>query len=331
MPNNDNNVEKTEILYRMENITNKVLQSMLTLHKTIDACYNSVELSFVVSTEPFMNAARDFVHRNGKIRVLTEITNDNIAACKEMMKIADVRHLEGIVSTFGVSEKDYFGHVALEPSGQHSHAIYSNVRKYVESQQYLFDTLWKNAIPAKQRIREIEQGAKREVTEITRDPYEIQKTIYELIKSAKKEILLIFSTANAFHRQIKAAGALLQLLKETAASHRIKVRILVPMEQQTINEMVDQLKGHGIDVRDNKKPLQKTTTVTTTLVVDQAHSLTVELVVDTKEMSEEEAIGMATYCNSESTAMTYISVFETLWMQNEVYYRDRQQYQKAHV
>lgn len=95
--------------------------------------------------------------------------------------------------------------------------------------------------------------------------------------------------------------------------------------------MVDQLKGHGIDVRDNKKPLQKTTTLTTTLVVDQAHSLTVELVVDTKEMSEEEAIGMATYSNSESTAMTYISVFETLWMQNEVYYRDRQQYQKAHV
>jgi hypothetical protein len=77
-----------------------------------------------------------------------------------MMKIADVRHLEGIRSTFAVSEKEYFGHVTDEPEGQHNHAIYSNVKNYVNSQRYLFDALWKKAIPIKQRIREIEQGAK---------------------------------------------------------------------------------------------------------------------------------------------------------------------------
>jgi hypothetical protein len=133
------------------------------------------ESRVVVSNELLMNAARDFVHRSGKIRIVTEITNDNIAACKEMMKDADVRHLEGIRSTFAVSEKEYFGHVTDEPNGQHSHAIYSNVRNYVDSQQYLFETLWKKAIPSKQRIREIQEGAKREVVEIIRDPVEIQK------------------------------------------------------------------------------------------------------------------------------------------------------------
>jgi hypothetical protein len=50
-----------------------------------------------------------------------------------MMKIADVRHLEGIRSTFAASEKEYFGHVTDEPEGQHSHAIYSNVKNYVNS------------------------------------------------------------------------------------------------------------------------------------------------------------------------------------------------------
>jgi two-component system sensor histidine kinase VicK len=65
----------------------------------------------------------------------------------------------------------------------------------------------------------------------------------------------------------------------------------------------------------------------TTLVVDQAHSLTVELQDDTKETSEE-AIGLATYSNSESTALSYVSIFETLWLQNEIHYHDQQQQNK---
>jgi two-component system, OmpR family, sensor histidine kinase VicK len=118
--------------------------------------------------------------------------------------------------------------------------------------QTFFETQWKKAIPAKQRIREIEEGAKNEVVEIIRDPVDIQRIRYDFIKSAKKEILIIFSTANAFHLQIKEDYVLLELLKETTeSSRRVKIRILVPAEQ-TINEMAGQLKGFGIVVRDYK-------------------------------------------------------------------------------
>lgn len=50
----------------------------------------------------------------------------------------------------------------------------------MEFQHYLFEALWKKAIPAKQRIREIEEGAKREVVEVIRDPAEIQKIALSL-------------------------------------------------------------------------------------------------------------------------------------------------------
>jgi hypothetical protein len=126
-----------------------------------------------------------------------------------MIKIADLRHLEGRMNTFSVTEKEYFGHITQQSNGEHTQAIHSNARRYVESQMYLFEALWKNAIPVEQRIREIEQGAKREVVEIIRDPVEIQKISYQLIKSAKKEILLILSTATAFNHQVKEARTLL--------------------------------------------------------------------------------------------------------------------------
>lgn len=150
-----------------------------------------------------MNALRDLVHSGGRFRLIVEITKDSIAACKEIMKIAEVRHLDGIMNTFTLNEKYYFDNIMQEPNGKLTQAILSNSRKYVEFQRYIFEALWKKAIPAKQRIREIEEGTKREVVEVIRDSSEIQKISYELIKSAKREILLIFSTANSFHRELE--------------------------------------------------------------------------------------------------------------------------------
>ena len=42
----------------------------------------------------------------------------------------------------------------------------------------------------------------------------------------------------------------------------------------------------------------------------------IELKDDTEDMSD--AIGLATYSNSESTVLTYASIFESLWIQAEL-------------
>ena len=45
--------------------------------------------------------------RDFKIRCLTEIGADNLAYCKELMNIAEVRHLDGIKDGMAVSESEY--------------------------------------------------------------------------------------------------------------------------------------------------------------------------------------------------------------------------------
>src|SRR5215207_7743325 len=101
------------------------------------------------------------------------------------------------------------------------HMVTSTVKVFVQQQQYFFNSLWGRAIPAKQRMKEIEEGAKREFVETIRDPYEIQKLSFDLIKKAEEEILVLFSTANAFRRQEKAG--VLELLKEAAKLGGVKV------------------------------------------------------------------------------------------------------------
>jgi sugar-specific transcriptional regulator TrmB len=332
MLNNDdnNNSEKTEVLYEAEEINKKITHCISNANKSIDACHEATTVSLVFPSEAIRKAAYNFVRRGGKIRIVTEITNENISLCKELMDLVDIRHLDGIINNFGVSEKECFiGIAGRDRNQEQQHTIYSNVKSYVEAQQSVFQTIWDRAIPAKQRIREIEEGAKREVIEVIRDPFEIQKISYELIKSAKKEILIIFSTANALRRQEKAGT--LELLKDAAMLHHVKVRILVPIgnNNDAANERIQLMKDAGIDIRTIRQTFQNKLTV---LIVDQSLCLTVELKDDdTKEETSDEAIGLATYSNSEATVFSYVSIFENLWIQTQLRNRRRLEQEAAAV
>ncbi len=52
-----------------------------------------------------------------------------------------------------------------------------------------------------------------------------------------------------------------------------------------------------------------------------------ELIDDTKATFEE-AIGQATYSNSKSTALSYVSIFESLWKQTELYQKLNELYER---
>jgi sugar-specific transcriptional regulator TrmB len=332
MLNNEDNSksETTEVLYEAEKINDKITHCISNANKSIDACHEATTVSLVFPSEAIRKAASNFVHRGGKIRIVTEITNENISLCKELMDLVDIRHLDGIVNNFGVSEKECFiGIAGRDRNQEQQHTIYSNVKSYVEAQRSIFNTIWDRAIPAKQRIREIEEGAKREVIEVIRDPFEIQKNSNELIKSAKKEILMVLSTANAFLRHEKTG--ILKLLKEAAMLHRVKVRILVSPtgnnnNDDAVSESIQQMKDAGIDIRTIEPSFKNKLT---TLIVDQSLCLTVELKDDSKETSSDEAIGLATYSNSEATVFSYVSIFENLWIQTQLYKRRRRLEQEA--
>jgi hypothetical protein len=189
--------------------------------------------------------------------------------------------------------------------------IVSNVKSFVEGQQYLFDALWDKAFPAEKRFREIEEDLKPEFTETLRDPTEMQKIGFDLIRSAKEEILLLFSTPNSFLRQ-KRAG-LMELIGNVALQGKVRIRILTQITKE-MEEIVDNLIAvNNVDIR---KLQQSSQTRVTTLVVDGKYSLEIEVKDDTKDNSYD-AAGSAIYSNSESTVWTHASIFETLWAQAE--------------
>jgi two-component system sensor histidine kinase VicK len=232
------------------------------------------------------------------------------------------RHLDNVKGNFSVSERDYAANASQSPNTPVPLVIHSNAKAVIEQQQYFFETLWSKAIPARQRLKEIEQGAKTEFVETIREPEEIQQLAFDLIKRAEEEIGILFSMTDASRPQAKTGT--LKLLQEAALSRGVKVRILVPISDDNetaimANETICQLKDSGVDIRQIKKeerlyPHQNKLTL---LVIDQSVCLTTELEENSEEAFEE-AIGLATYSNSESTVFAYSSIFENLWIHAEI-------------
>ena len=117
---------------------------------------------------------------------------------------------------------------------------------------------------------------------------------------------------------------MMQYLKKAIGRH-VRIRILTPFDE-SITEMVETLDrnimfGDNIssgpkqfEIRSIERQLQTRVTI---LIVDGRFSLVVEL-KDDSQKSSYEAMGVATYSNSKPTVISYVSIFESMWLLTEL-------------
>ena len=161
-----------------------------------------------ILTERIRQAFQDAKAKGTRIRLITEITRDNLTSCKQIMKFAEVRHLEKLVGNFAINDLEYFGQV--QGNAFASNLIYRNDGGMVEQQKYIFENLWNNADTQHDKMSSLEVGVDPEEIKVLSDPYEIRKTYLDLIKSAVSEISLIIATPNALQRNYK--GGIISML-----------------------------------------------------------------------------------------------------------------------
>ena len=151
-------------------------------------------------------------------------------------------------------------------------------------------------------------------TEIIQNPRESIKLAYDLIKSAEQEVLRIFPSIHAFRRQVRMG--IMHLFKEVVENDII-VRVLIHADEKQIRETVNEVKlvFPEIELRAIEMNLDTSIGI---VVVDRKESLIIETKDDTKDNSYD-ASGLAAYSNSKHIATSYASIFESLWIQAELY------------
>jgi len=300
--------EQTEMLIGAEVTTKRMSELFSNVSKKFDGCANSTAPSIAMTI--FRDAYEDMKSRGVKIRWVTDITKDNLTHCKDLMQYAEVRHISCLDENFRVSETEYIAATTTKEGLPIPKLIYSNSKEIVGQQQYIFETLWDKAVPAEQRIKEMEQESEPQRIAVIYDARQALELFHWLIMSVEKEIKIVFPTTSALIRQDKAG--ILFLLQEAAAVKKCQVKVLMPNDESIRNFIHNNsnISTRFIDQEESGKA--------TILIVDNKVSLVMELKDDSKKTFQE-AIGLSTYSNSKAGVLSYVSMFESLWKQTELY------------
>ena len=316
----------TRVFTGVETVINTIIEFFDQTNNVVYIFVDQTRPILTLETETLKEAFIRAKKRGVKLRYITEITEENLTYCKQLLTMVDeLRHLDGIKGNFYLTESSYLAPATFHERGKSaSQIISSNIKEIIENQKYVFDSFWYRAIPAKHRIIEIEEGIDFGKTDLIQTPQRILELFLKMIQSAKHEILLIIPTTNAFLRE-ERIGAI-ELLRQAAVERNVRVRIITPPsavienilqdEGNRIEEKNNDLKGLEIQYSDIRFEQTAVTTVTI-LVVDRMRSLAIEKTDDSK-LNFMEAIGLSTFSNSEPTVMSYVSIFEGLSIQGEL-------------
>jgi hypothetical protein len=269
------------------------------------------------------NAIKGLKKRGISVRFVISINEGNISFCRELLKFGDVFHNDEVKGAFQIADGDnYLCYITAnegidkgeqqQQQQQQQQLFHTNTKSFVDIQQYLFNNLCDKAIPAREKIKEIERGIRRNFSDVIHDPQEIRKIVINQLVSARDEILLLFSTSNSFYRALDTG-----MLNLEHVLNDVNVKMLIQVEDNLeMNRIQEGLRKscRQIRVQYIPKPLQRKIV---TVVVDQTSSIAIEIKDDAKKTFEE-ASGSAVYSNSEMTVSSCVSIFETLWTRSEL-------------
>ena len=309
----------TKVYYGSENANNAILQFIDRAKRKIESCISSVAPSVIIEVNAIKEKRIDAVKNRGlKLRYVTEITKDNINYVKEMLTFSEIRHVDKMKGNFEVAdEKEYVAVATLYKAQDIPQLIFSNLPEIVEQQQFIFDNFWEKSIPAEQKIKEIEDGIMPQTTVVFSNYKDALQKETNMIKSAAREIQIIYSTATAFHLQEQSGT--LQLLQEMASqNHYLKIKILTPIDSSIkYSPSLIQLKNCNCDISIQDVAPSVDIKIKT-LVIDRRESLIMEL----KNVQEEKpnaSVGFSIYSNSEPIVLSYASIFEVLYNQSMIF------------
>ena len=227
--------------------------------------------------------------------------------------------------------------------------VYGNdFKNFAGQEQYISDPFWDKVIPKQEEIKEIKEVKEQEegkgiiaaeaseIIKVIKDPTEILRVSADLIKSAKEDVRIAFSTVNAFYE--KQYFDIFQVLKEEAArAKKVDIKILTPADQQIKDDMTSlKLKDKNIS-KIHVRHFEEVTSSSLCrniilLVVDRKSSLSIKLKEKEERTGEEEEDNyvntygtldnketeLATLSNNKSTVLSYVTIFETLWKELEL-------------
>jgi signal transduction histidine kinase len=303
--------ERIDVLQHFQQVTDSLLAFLRNAKDSIEVCIDSASVFVVVSFPPYLLGCLDAKRRGVAIKIVTEITTENVAYCKQIMKFAELRHIAGIKGNFGVTETEYIASAILKKEKPATQIIYSNAREVVDQQRYIFRSFWSRAIRANQRIKEIEEGIEPEFVDVITDGIKAANLMVDFAKSVRKEAQLILSQPKTMEQAEKLG--MLDHLVHAANSYGAEIRVISPITVEN-SKLARQIMNQAPNIQILAGPLS-----TAGLFVQDGERYFIAEDKDPNAAETAEATSRVIYSNSKNGVKSFKSFFEILWKQSQLY------------
>ena len=311
---------KTEIVEDEQEISKRIVN---LAKKSNELCIYSTTGGMRLIYNNFFSTYKDILkkHKDGKHKGIKWISSIENEKDIEIVKIfldegIDVRHIRnGPFFSFVLSDKILNSTIEkMEEGKMVTSLLSSNDILYWNYYNTIFIKLWESSIDAITRIKDIKEGKYINV-ELIPNPKESIKFISEEIESANEEVLILLSSENGFLRTEKIGG--FNLLNKLAAENGIKIRVLNSIKSTNDNPIDKiKLKYQHIEFRNLQFPLHMVIGIT---IIDRIKCMIFEIKDDTVINDYQDLLGLSIYIEGKSTALSYVSIFNSLWKQTELY------------
>ncbi len=210
---------------------NKYLDICRITSKYIFFCgpYSSFSKSLGISNDSFFKLLSDLKEDQIEIKILTEVSLSNEHKIKELLSVADIRHVDELNLKFMVNESA----CVFLPKTDNGNNIMSDLNyitninnEMIAQYRLIFEQLWQFGIDATKKIHLLE--TEFDVASVIRevDKNGINQFVEKLISTSKHEVLFYTSTLWGSNNFI--SKDLFGLLKNMVLKNKIKVKFIIP-------------------------------------------------------------------------------------------------------
>ncbi len=320
--------------YIQDEILRKIYENYFVLFK------ENMTKTLLLKRMNLNNKSKSSVNKNDiGLRCILKINRQNMEIVAKFLEIEGVhiRHTNNpLPINFEVSDKNF--NLSMRTSGKidTSYVLSITDPSLIKYYKSTFEQLWNESLDAKIKINDLRTNLSKEegFTELIENPYKTQQLLISHVQKAAKEILIILPSVNAFLRYEKIG--ILSILEKKLLhnnynntnsyknnSNKLLVKILTPANnklEKDITNIYNRIKNTNKQKGNIEfRRIESLSAINTgCLIIDKKELLVIELKDDSKD-SFLEAIGSSIYSNTQTTVFSYISIFDTLWTQTELY------------
>jgi len=322
----DGNIRlETKILDNQDEIIKQIIHlSEISSGLSVVSNYGGMQLTY----NNFFESCKKILERQRRgegegIRWIMSIEKESVDLVKKFLNLGvKIRHVKNLAPiNFTVSKHGLIATVEEMDEGRMvQNLLTSNERSYIKHFSSMFEQLWKDGLDASYRIKDIEKKIGIAEIEIIQNPMDAIAQGWDMVRSARKEVNILFSSSNALKRQI--AMGVLPLLNDASEKHKVKIRMLLPSTDNKLDRLIEQTKSAvpKTDIRTISTSLETKISI---LLVDNKQCLILEL-KDDMQNSSYDAVGLSTYSISPTIISSYLAVFESFWRHAELFEKMKQ-------